>query len=551
MLAYRTIAVLFIGLFIQKNSFCQTNESILPQSFSYNDFSLDEIVAVEFNEQIPTNTSSILAKNSLPKAGYCLPVDIDLREHATQKNIGGKIVYFTKIKSTTAKGLVPYFDQFSLAEGATLHVYSIDKKDRSGAFTKDNTSPTGFYCTGFINSKEIVFEYCPSSSQNNLDKLHINEMGIATTVLPQKRASREFGDAESCEVNVNCSEGAKYNLEKQAIVRILVKAGADFGWCTGTLINNTNQDCTPYVLAADHCSIADNGNYASNSDFSQWVYYFNYQSPTCTNPVIEGVLANQFITGSTRMAYSNDNGGDTGSDFLLTKLNVSPPALYNAYFAGWNRANTLPDSGACIHHPSADIKKISTYKGGLFTASWGGSVLASHMGLLWVSTANGWGVTEGGSSGSPLFDKDKMVVGTLTGGGSLCADHTQEDFYGRMFYHWDKNGTIASRQLKPWLDPNNTGAVSLAGRGVCGGVSVDEVNVEKVESLVYPNPSNGTFFITTKSYETLTIYSIDGKLVFQTNVPQSVLKITDLATGIYLLKAKTTTGILTQKIVVQ
>jgi hypothetical protein len=405
MLAFRIVVVLFIGLLVPKSSFCQTTESIQPHSFSYNDFSLAEIVTVELKEQIPSNNSPSLAKNSLPKAGYCIPVDIDLRLHATQRKIGGKIVYFTKVKSPNEKGLVPYFDKFILSDGASLHVYSTDRKEVNGAFTESNKTENGFYCTGFMISNEIVFEYCPGSSKNNIDRLHISEIGIATTALPQKRSGREFGDAESCEVNVNCSEGNKYNLQKQAVVRILVKAGADFGWCTGTLINNTNQDCTPYILTADHCGVADNGNYASNSDFSQWVYYFNYQSLNCSNPPVEGILANQFITGSTRMAYSNDDGGDTGSDFLLTKLNVSPPAIYNAYFAGWNRANLLPDSGVCIHHPSADVKKISTYRGGLFTASWGGNAADTHMGLLWINTTNGWGVTEGGSSGSSLLIK--------------------------------------------------------------------------------------------------------------------------------------------------
>ena len=34
----------------------------------------------------------------------------------------------------------------------------------------------------------------------------------------------------------------------------------------------------------------------------------------------------------------------------------------------------------------------------------------------WVSNANGWGVTEGGSSGSPLFNSNGLQIGTLTGG---------------------------------------------------------------------------------------------------------------------------------------
>ncbi|NLA24738.1 MAG: PKD domain-containing protein, partial [Bacteroidales bacterium] len=77
-----------------------------------------------------------------------------------------------------------------------------------------------------------------------------------------------------------------------------------------------------------------------------------------------------------------------------------------------------------------------------------------------------FGVTEGGSSGSPLFSNNKLIVGTLTGGSSDCGlpAQNQSDLYGKFDYHWESNGGADNVRLKPWLDPNNTGATILQGR---------------------------------------------------------------------------------------
>ena len=73
-----------------------------------------------------------------------------------------------------------------------------------------------------------------------------------------------------------------------------------------------------------------------------------------------------------------------------------------------------------MHHPSGDIKKISTYSSNLNTSGWNGNGVQSHWRVYWTSNSNGHGVTEGGSSGSPIFRANGRIMGTLTGGGSYC-----------------------------------------------------------------------------------------------------------------------------------
>jgi PKD repeat protein len=98
----------------------------------------------------------------------------------------------------------------------------------------------------------------------------------------------------------------------------------------------------------------------------------------------------------------------------------------------------------------------------LISASWE-TEPDTHWETYWTETANGYGVTEGGSSGSPLFNITGQVVGTLTGGGSYCSSPELSDFFGKISYGWQSNGTADSNQLRPWLDPAGTSATHLGG----------------------------------------------------------------------------------------
>lgn len=61
------------------------------------------------------------------------------------------------------------------------------------------------------------------------------------------------------------------------------------------------------------------------------------------------------------------------------------------------------------------------------------------------------GTTEGGSSGSPLFNPNFRIIGQLQGGCAACGNHLA-DFYGRLPVSW-LGGGISSSRLSNWLDP--------------------------------------------------------------------------------------------------
>ena len=134
-----------------------------------------------------------------------------------------------------------------------------------------------------------------------------------------------------------------------------------------------------------------------------------------------------------------------------------PPANYAVYYAGWNKQDTAADSGACIHHPSGDIKKISYSNQQFVSASWSGTPADSHWQVFWSD-----GVTEPGSSGSPIFDQYNLVVGQLHGGPSACGASQLWDFYGKFAMSWNYGGTAATR-LRDWLDPAGIAGDTLHG----------------------------------------------------------------------------------------
>lgn len=423
-----------------------------------------------------------------PKIGRILPVNAPAESSGIWTRVADGYLWRVALKSRGALGTAVHFKNFVLPEGAQLFIHSPDYKHVIGAFTNENNHESGIFSTELLPSDEVIVEYF-SPTYNGATPFEISGLLHAYRMVPGAEAEhqdRDFGDSDNCQVNINCSEGNDWQNEKRGVVRILVIEGQFAGWCTGSLVNNTAQDCTPYLLTALHC-----GENASTSNMNQWVFYFNYESSGCGNGS-QGQVPNNSMSGCSRIADSNDGGGDTGSDYMLVSINNNVPSSYNPYYNGWSRSTSSSSSGVSIHHPSGDIKKISTYTSSLQSASWGGSASGTHWYVTWSSTANGHGVTEGGSSGSPIFNNQGLIIGTLTGGSSYCSATNNPDMYGKMSYHWGSN---PGDDLSDYLDPGNTGVMTLSGSNnpcASGGCAADIPYPESdpcVQTVIADNPA--------------------------------------------------------------
>jgi len=475
----------------------QENGSLSPYSFSHHiDGTVPTIVMPEhdFTQDIK-DAEEFEKKGNYPRFARHFDVNQSMFTAGVWTEVGnGDRVWRLDLKSKGALSTDLFFDNFFIPEGATLHVYTPDHKQVSGSYTYLDNQGNGLFSTEFLSGDEQIIEYYEPASVRGEGSLRITQMAHQYRMLPM---------ADDCEVNVICSpEGDAWQDEKRGVVRIYVVEGSSAGYCSGTLINNTASDCARYILTAFHC-----GTGASTSNFNAWKFYFNYEATSCLPSGTtsgDGGTTSNVMTGCTKKADSNDGGGDTGSDFLLLQMSstAAPSWWANVYWNGWSNANVAPPSNSVgIHHPAGTNKKISHTTGTGTSTSWGGTVANTHWQIHWGSTTNGWGVTEGGSSGSPLFNTNSQVIGTLTGGGSYCnstvaGGQTQPDAYGKLSFHWTSDGTTSDHQVKPWLDPTNSGVTSMPGSySPCTSTGVSSIEAENNMFNVYPNPNNGAFNI--------------------------------------------------------
>ena len=479
--------------------------------------------------------------------GIFLPVDFSPSTSGIWESLGdhGRIWRLT-VHYDKALALSACFSRFYIPPGGELFLYDRDKTKIIGAFNEQNNSAAGIFSTELIPGDEITLEYFEPFDTRGEVQLLINEIQYAYRGVEflQPGNSQVSG---SCEVNVNCPEGEAWQYQKKGIVRISVKKGGSSFWCSGTVLNNVRKDHTPYVLTADHCGIA-----ATPDQLLQWVFYFNYEALQCLGLLVP--TEPKTLTGAIKVAESGSSAFH-GSDFYMVVLTQPIPDSYDVFYNGWDVRNIPSQSGVGIHHPQGDVKKISTYTRTLETAYYGINPDPSFWRVYWAPTQSNYGVTEPGSSGSPLFDANGRVIGALTGGESACdtASRKLPDYYGKIFWSWDKNGSDSAMRLNYWLDPDSTGVKFIDGHYV--GISEKKIFPDPV---LFPNPFTDMVNIRLPQYINdqviVRIYNPLGTRVFETRAScqgDRLLSIhcPGMVTGLYTLKIFTSDHVHSLKLI--
>lgn len=361
----------------------------------------------------------------------------------------GDRIWRLKINSPNAKSINLEYSHYKLPEGGKLFLHNPSYSSVLGSFTDQNNKPYQKFSTGFVKGETTILEYYEPAAVAGQGIINISKVVHAYRV-DFFDALKGYGDSGSCNIDVNCETDPIWQNSARSVAMIF---NGGTRWCTGATINNTAQDGTPYFLTAHHCADTDVNFSLTDAEIAQaetWMFVFNYQSDDCVTG-LDGEL-DQSISGAIFRA------ANSSPDFLLLELSSPPPSSYNVYMAGWNRADVPSSSTVCIHHPTGDVKKISYDDNTVVDEDFFDLTFDTH----WQVTQWESGTTEGGSSGSPLFDNTGKIIGTLSGGTASCNAPQNPDNFGKMAYSWDLGNTPATR-LEDWLNPNNSTAVTLDG----------------------------------------------------------------------------------------
>lgn len=542
--------LLFLFLCTSLTSIAQVTNEGEPASWKLS--TKDAITAItlpQVNIQKIKNEDVINDKDKTKpyRIGVLQKVNYGLENAGTWTTLSnGDRIWRVLFQSKDAVHLSVVFDKFYIPKGGKLYLYNDSKTDLLGAYTAVQNNKEEVLTTWFVNGDTLWIEYYEPKEEKGRGKLNISSV-IHGYRIGHTYQKGYFNDKEKvlngsgdCNLDVNCPIGTDFenqkNLLKKAVAFLIMpETGSSSAFiCSGTLINNTSQDKKPYFLTANHCF----NNTASPSNYT---FRFNWISanPICASTAnsTNGPM-NFTISGATLRARN------ANSDFMLVEINNPIPAAWDVTYAGWDRSDTTPSFVVGIHHPQGDIMKICRDDSGVIKAphAAGGSPVAQTWEI--TTAGNGWelGVTEGGSSGSALFDSNGRIIGQLYGGQAACSttstttNNGRLDFYGRFAVSWN-SGSTSSLRLRDWLDPSGTNQTTLDAKE--NVLAVNDEFLEKNITL-FPNPSSGviqiriTGLVGDLNYE---VYNLLGQTLLSSKLQNNeIIFLDNLPNDIYFVK---------------
>jgi hypothetical protein len=526
---------------------------------------------------------------------------------------GGIRVWRGIIHVANAPAMTLYFDKFHLPKGVRLFFTNENRRQVVGAFDAANNTDDKLFAVDAVQGEKVFVELNiePGVDINQIE-MHINSLLIMHRAI-EHLSFYTIGDltpidgydaqynglSSSCMINAICAtEPLAVNPRKATVQTIYAQGGA----CSGTLVNNTGNspggECKTLIATATHCQPSGATN--PNSEFfSMMLVRFNFERPDCqgTQPT-----NGRTLTGTTLLARSQmqnswvSNVSNILADHMLLELKTAVPASYGAVLSGWKANDALiatnvaaPKSIIGFHHPVADNKKVSKSQS-IYASAWP-SQQPSASGTRWTQLITS-GYVSPGSSGSGLFDSDGYLIGIASVAGDMggipasCQiDGNGQPVQGPPFnaiiyqkisgaWTFTGNGVANANNLKPFLDPTNSGLLKLnsvaastctpltsgGGTDAGGNTSVNSISDDLNANIaVYPNPNttgmiNLQFNLKDASDLDIKVVDVTGKVVFSSMVKSvmagtNTIDLSHLSSGVYMLKLSSNQGFATKKIV--
>ena len=421
-------------------SMTQLRLSANPSVFKMPSFDLDSVLLEDELEGFDTRSYRFAHK---------FYTNIEKKKDANMSILpDGTKIWTLTIHSDSAYSLNFLLEDVSFPEGGQLFIYNTDYSHVIGKFDRRNVSESGRLPIRPVEGESIIVEYSEPANVEFEGNFRITEVNHDYRNFLRREPYPDPSKSD-CMPDVLCEE------IDSALIRstVLLMVNGTIA-CTGTLLNNTEEDGVPYVLTALHCLDAS-VNISRTMEFYEGragtiITFFNYERTACET-TMKGTEQMSVAGSYLRVAMEK-------RDVALLELQNIPPDYYNAYYAGWNLSDVTNDNPYHnIHHPNGALKKYGRRNGSISasTLTTGGYTFANSG--HWMIA--GWtvGSTAGGSSGSALFDKENLLVGALTAGSSECSGNNPNngsDYFYRFAQAWKYNADTMG-ELKTFLNPMN------------------------------------------------------------------------------------------------
>lgn len=369
----------------------------------------------------------------------------------------GTKIWRIGIKSEGAYSLNLFFEDFEIPAGGRLFIYNTDFSYVIGGFDYRNNSPNKVLPMQPVAGDTIIVEYSEPANVDFEGNFTITEVNhdYLDFLRIGRRPDIDHPSAYDCMPDVLCGDVAEEQI--RSTVLLIIRGNTA---CSGTLVNNTENDGAPYVLTAVHCLDTnlpedDGQHYKTRAETA--IVFFNYNRSVCGTKM-KGPEELSLAESTPRVIIPK-------KDIALLEFREKPPVYYNAYYSGWNVDGQNTNAPYVnLHHPSAAVKKYGFTSQSISLVTYPSAQLNFDKDSHWKVNSYDIGATYGGSSGSPLFDNKGLLVGGLSGGSSNCKGSVNDggsDYFFALHKGWDSEKL--SNQLKTYLDPAGKGATRQDG----------------------------------------------------------------------------------------
>jgi V8-like Glu-specific endopeptidase len=321
----------------------------------------------------------------------------------------GGFVWAVAVTSEGASAMRINFRNLRLPGSADLFLYNLNGQAFGPYRDGGSDGVTDLWSNTVLGSTAIVqLRFYGAATPRELAQLkftiaEIGHIGPKFQPAASANADKAFCPQNaSCIENTNCSGGPAWGAKtdaENATALMLWISGAFINTCTGGLINDTDGSSQiPYFLTANHC-LSKNNNAANLETFFQFQVNCGGNCPP------------QWTGGGIQRLGSSLVATGRSGDYTLLELSQTPPS--GSVFMGWTTADVANSNGTDLFRISHPATAPQAYSAQTVDTS-AGTCRGVPRGN-WIYSRNTHGATEGGSSGSPIYNGAGQVVGQLTG----------------------------------------------------------------------------------------------------------------------------------------